>query len=217
MSPEVLVGRQAIFDRDLQIVAYELLFRDARSGSRASFLDADDATSRVIDNTLYGIGFRNLVGDLPAFINITRGLLTSGKPLPLRKDEVILEVLEDIEIDAEVLARLRALSDSGYAIALDDFLYDPKHEPLIDLADIVKVDIGLVPLDTLPDHVRELRAYDVKLLAEKIETAEQMDRCRALDFDMFQGYFLAKPDTVAVVGPPTAPGGHPDPTARRRR
>ncbi|MGQ0659009.1 MAG: EAL and HDOD domain-containing protein [Chromatiales bacterium] len=217
MSTEILVGRQAIFDRDLKIVAYELLFRDVRSGKRADFRDADDATSRVIDNTLYGIGFRNLVGELPAFINVTRGLLLAGDPLPLRKDEVILEVLEDIEVDEVLLARLRTLSASGYAIALDDFFYDPRHKPLIDIADIIKVDIGLVPAAVLPQHVRELKGHDVKLLAEKIETAEQMDRCRALDFDMFQGYFLAEPDTVTLVGPTTAPGNRPDPTARRRR
>src|SRR3990172_5871401 len=155
MTSEILVGRQAIFNRDLEIVAYELLFRGRPSGKHAEFHDAEQATSRVIDNTFYEIGFHNLVGNLPAFINLTRSFVMGDAPLPVRKDEVILEVLEDIVVDSALLMRLRELSEEGYTIALDDFIYDPKHKALIDIADIVKVDISVVAPEILPEHVRE--------------------------------------------------------------
>lgn len=217
MNNEVIVGRQAIFNRDLKLVAYELLFRGDPAGSHAAFHDGDHATSRVIENTLYEIGFRNLVGDKPAFINLTRSFLIDDSLLRLRKDEVVLEVLEHIDVDEMLLERLRDLSEAGYAIALDDFIYDPKHKPLIDIADIVKVDVCLVPDAELPHHVEELRRYPVKLLAEKIETAEQLAHCKALGFDLYQGFFLAQPDTVTLATLTPEAGAEPDPTFRRRR
>jgi EAL and modified HD-GYP domain-containing signal transduction protein len=217
MNPRVSVGRQAIFNRDLQLVAYELLFRDHPDGNSAAFLDGDQATLHVIENTLYEIGFRNLVGDKPAFINLTRSFLMDESLLRLRKDEVVLEVLEHIDVDEVLLARLRVLSAQGYAIALDDFIYDPKHRPLIELADLVKVDISLISADQLAHHTEELRRYSVKLLAEKIESPEQLAQCRELGFDLYQGYALAEPDTVTLATLTPDIGDGPDPKARRRR
>ncbi|MFO1436624.1 MAG: EAL domain-containing protein [Gammaproteobacteria bacterium] len=217
MPKEVIVGRQAIFDRDLRLVAYELLFRERDGTTTATIRDGDDATFQVIENTLYEIGFHNLVEDKPAFINLTRSFIDHPALERLRKDEVVLEILEDVEIDERMLARLSALSRAGYTIALDDFLYDPKYKPLIDIADIVKVDLNLVGSEVLPTHVEELRRYRVKLLAEKIETKEQLQRCQELGFDLYQGYLLGEPDTVTLATLKPESGETPDPNVRRRR
>jgi EAL and modified HD-GYP domain-containing signal transduction protein len=217
MAGEVTVGRQPIFNRDLKLVAYELLFRQDSRTATADVRDGDIATSRVIENTLYEIGFRNLVGDKPAFINLTRSFLVSATELRLRKDEVVLEILEDVDVDDALLGRLRELSAAGYTIALDDFIYDPRHAALIDIADIVKVDLSLVPRGVLPEHVQSLRSHRVKLLAEKIETREQLEHCRGLGFDLYQGYLLAAPDIVTLSTATPESGGEPDPGARRRR
>jgi len=217
MAGEVTVGRQPIFNRELRLVAYELLFRQDSRAPSADVRDGDIATTRVIENTLYEIGFRNLVGDKPAFINLTRSFLVSATELRLRKDEVVLEILEDVDVDDALLGRLRELSAAGYTIALDDFIYDPRHAALIDIADIVKVDLSLVPRDELAGHVQNLRSHRVKLLAEKIETREQLEHCRGLGFDLYQGYLLAAPDIVTLGTARPEFGGEPDPGARRRR
>jgi len=208
---EILVGRQPIFDSDLQVCAYELLFRGHRSETTAEFDDADLATDRVIDNTLRGIGLRNLVGDLPAFINLTRRALFSTEALELNKDDVVLEVLEDIEINHELMERLRCLSRDGFRIALDDFACDPDHDELVAIADFVKIDVHMFDSDTLARHVKSLRRHDVKLLAEKIESPAQMTLCQSLGFDYFQGYLLAEPTTVIHRRIPTEA---PDPVLR---
>jgi EAL and modified HD-GYP domain-containing signal transduction protein len=113
------------------------------------------------------------------------------------RTQVVLEVLEDIEPDEQVLAGLQDLRRRGFKIALDDFVRDARHEPLLPLADIVKVDVlGLSP-DEVRTRYQELKPLGIRLLAEKIETREQFELCREMGFDYFQGYFLAKPNVVS--------------------
>ena len=109
---------------------------------------------------------------------------------------MVLEVLEDVPPDAEVLAGLSAYVREGYLVALDDFVFDESLRPLIELAHVIKIDLMALSRGELEEHVRLLRAYDVKLLAEKVETEEEFEFCKQLGFDYFQGYFLARPNIV---------------------
>ncbi len=60
-------------------------------------------------------------------------------------------------------------------------------------ASIVKVDLPAVDDEALRGLVRRLLEYDVQLLAEKVETAEEFKACASSSFDFFQGYFFARP------------------------
>lgn len=192
---EVFIGRQPIFDREMRTQAYELLFR-ARDEGRAIFLDGDTATSEVIQNTFVDIGLQRLVGNKTAFVNLTRSFLINGTAFAFPHERVVLEVLEDIEIDDEVIAGVRALSERGYTIALDDYVYDPRHAPLLELARIVKIDLSRLNEHELHEHVRALGRFQVKLLAEKVETEDQYRSCLDLGFDYFQGYYLSRPTVI---------------------
>ncbi|MEW6354402.1 MAG: HDOD domain-containing protein [Pseudomonadota bacterium] len=190
--PNVFVGRQPIYDRALNVYAYELLFR-AGGGNRAVFQDADQATSQVILNTFMEIGLDNIVGEKMAFINLTRGFVLGNYFLPLPQGRIGLEILEDIDVDADVVAAVRALSEQGYLIALDDFVYHEKLRPLVDLADIVKIDVLALGRDALRAHMDILRKHPVRILAEKVETQEDFEFCKELGCDYFQGYFFCQP------------------------
>lgn len=192
---DIYIGRQPIFDRGLNVYAYELLFRSGTQ-NHAGEVDGDQATSQVIVNAFIEIGLDQIVGDQRAFINLTRSFVTSSTPLPFPKERVVLEVLENVHPDAEVIAGVRNLTEQGYSIALDDFIFREDLRPLLELAHIVKIDLMSTPREQLDEHVRLLRSYDVKLLAEKIETQEEFERCKALGFDYFQGYFLSRPNIV---------------------
>jgi EAL and modified HD-GYP domain-containing signal transduction protein len=50
--------------------------------------------------------------------------------------------------------------------------------------------------DMLIATINTLKQYQLKILAEKIETPELFNRCKELGCDMFQGYFLAKPEII---------------------
>jgi EAL and modified HD-GYP domain-containing signal transduction protein len=191
-----LVGRQPIYSRQLDVVAYELLFR-SDDLDRATFTDGDRATARVILNAFMEIGLDQVVGDHRAFINFTRAFIVGEHCLALPKERVVVEVLEDVEPDEEVLAALKVLSDRGYTIAIDDFVYRDELKPFLQLADIIKLDLPAVDRATLRQHVRLLREFDVDLLAEKVETQEDFQFCKEIGFDYFQGYFFCKPNTIA--------------------
>lgn len=200
----VLVGRQPIFDKKLVVYAYELLFRsDIDDNSSSGMIDGDSATTQVIINAFVEIGLEKLVRDKYAAINLTESFILDIDKIPFPKDQVILEILEDIVVTPKLIEAVQRLVDRGYIIALDDYIYNPAHAPLIKLATIVKIDITIMSKQELVRHVKILRKYDVKLLAEKIETFQEFEFCRKLGFDYFQGYFLCKPQIIKGKKLPT--------------
>ena len=195
LRQSVCVARQPIFDRDLHVHAYELLFRHPLADAGGPVTDTQ-ATLRVIANAFTSFGIERLVGDRPAFVNLGRDLLIDEIEFPLPPEHLVIEVLETVVPEPAVLETLERLRSRGLSIALDDFVYAPEREPLLALADIVKVDLLAVPADRLAAEVETLRRWPVKLLAEKVETREAFDRCKALGFDFFQGFFLSRPQTL---------------------
>jgi EAL and modified HD-GYP domain-containing signal transduction protein len=203
LQHDIFVGRQPIYGRRLELHAYELLYRGADI-DYADFSEGDRATSQVLLNTFTEFGLERIVGGHLAFINLTRGFIIGEYPLPVPRTQVVLEVLEEVEPDEQVLAGLQDLRRRGFKIALDDFVYSPEREPLLALADIVKVDILGLSNDVIRERFQRLKPLGLKLLAEKIETREQFELCREMGFDYFQGYFLAKPNVVSGSSVPAS-------------
>ncbi len=201
---DVFIGRQPIYDRHLKVFAYELLFRATEGQNAAAFRDGDGATSQVIVNAIVEIGLDQIVGDYPAFFNMTRNYLLADNPLPFSGKRLVLEVLEDIEVDEKLLTAVKNLSSKGYTIALDDFILRDATRSLVEVADIVKIDITMLDRAKIKEHVSELRKYPVKLLAEKVETQEEYAFCRTLDFDFYQGYFFCKPRIIKGQSVPSS-------------
>ncbi len=197
LGPQVHVGRQAIHDGRGAVVAYELLFRDGRLADRSD-QDDDVATSATILAAFSEFGGRALLGDRPGFINLTRSFLLGTLPLPLGPDAVVLEVLESLNLDPETIAGAERLAAEGYQLALDDFVWTPEAEPLLALADIVKIDVLAMSWDEVLTTVERCRPHRVRLLAEKVETREMLSRCIGAGFELFQGYHLGRPETVTT-------------------
>ncbi len=192
-SPEkFFLGRQPILDRNQEIIGFELLFRSADIG-QAIFDSYSQACSDVITHALTSFGIHEVLGGKLGFINIYLDLLMSDLFELLPKETTVLELLENIQLDGQVLERCRELKEMGFAIALDDHEFDPSNSEIYYVADIIKIDILLIGMEALPDMVRQFRKYPVKLLAEKVETVEQFQVCYDLGFDLFQGYFFARP------------------------
>jgi len=200
----VFVGRQPIFDGKLNVYAYELLYRAAEKSSSANgMVSGDDATTTTIINTFVEIGLDKLVRGKLAAINLTEKFLLEENQLPFTPKQVILEILEDIPVTRALIEAVQKLVDEGYVIALDDYLYNPSHRPLLELASIVKIDLRALNKEELLDHVKVLKKFDVKLVAEKIETPDEFIFCRDLGFDYFQGYFLSRPQIISAKSLPT--------------
>lgn len=199
---DAFVGRQPIFDQNMAVYAYELLFRDGDKSS-AGTVDGNQASSQVMLNTFAEFGLNSIVGSHRAFINFTRELLLDDSIKVLPCDRVVLEVLEDVRVDEMLVAAVRQLSNQGYLIALDDFIYDADWQPLVEIADIIKLDVLLLKPAEIESHVKLLQPFKAHLLAEKVETREQFMFLKDLGFDYYQGYFLSKPDVVKGKRTPT--------------
>lgn len=194
----IFIGRQAIYDKHLKVSAYELLSRSNSEYNQAFVgeYNANLATTLVILNALTEIGLQQLVGEHPAFINLTYDFLINEDAFPELQNQLVLEILEDVAVTDELVAAVKKLSDSGYMIALDDFIYHDKMLPLIEIADIIKIDILQLDEKGIRDHVKKLQQFNVRLLAEKVETPEEYELCKELGFDYYQGYFFCKPKIV---------------------
>ena len=191
---ECFLGRQPIYDADREIRAYELLYRRNATDDRAVFTDGDQATSEVLLVAFLEIGLPTVSPEQPVFVNHTSNLLTTNPMAP--PDRCVIEVLEDVAINAESIASLKRLRSLGYRLALDDFVYSDDLLPLLQLAQYVKLDLRALSADELRDHVRLLKRYPVKIIAEKVETEEEFESSKALECDLFQGYYLRKPEVL---------------------
>lgn len=194
----IFLGVQPIFDRDRQVVAYELLFRSAHGGFEESGLDGDSASSQVIVNAFSDIGVERLGRDKKLFLNLTAGLLASGLIQTLPPDRVVLEILETVRVTPNLVKAVEMLVSAGFEVALDDFIYQSNWDPLLRLCHIVKFDV----LGDDEDAIRAKRqsiphGYRPKLLAEKVENSIQFAQCLDMGFDLFQGYYLARPEVIS--------------------
>lgn len=196
MAFSILLARQPILDKELNTIAYELLYRDAEGMGPQLPFDGTQATAEVLLNAYSSIFQDSRIRTLPAFINFNAEWLYNGNLPALKPDALVLEVLEDVAITEKIVQRLHILSDKGYRIALDDFFYDKSWEPALALAKIVKIDIQQLSPVQLIAHVTELKKHQVTLLAEKVETHDEFEYCKKLGFKLFQGYFFCRPQLI---------------------
>jgi c-di-GMP phosphodiesterase len=190
------VARQPVYDRDRNVVAYELLFRGGADATTASVVDAQSATGEAALTAMADIGLDTLVGGRRALVNVSRSFLLGEQVLALPPDRVGLEVLESVEPDPQVMARLRELAGRGYQILLDDFVLTRATRPLLDVARFVKLDVR----DDADAALRRVQPYlegsDVRMIAEKIERPDGVSTCRDLGFHYFQGFVFGVPQLM---------------------
>ena len=193
---DVLIARQAIFDRERKLHGYELLYRSNQSSTAFDGTAADAATMQVLSNTLMSIGAENVFGRKKAFVNFDHRLLRDNMHLTLPKESIVIEILETVEPTADLVILCKSIAAQGYSIALDDFTDDRRLAPLTRLARVIKVDLRSTSQD---DQERILAAYKprgVAMLAEKVETYAEFEWARRIGYDLFQGYFFARPVVV---------------------
>lgn len=201
----VAVGRQPIVDRDGEVVGYELLYRSTTPGSPLP--SGEQMTAEVVLGTLT-IGVSQLVGDKVIFCNAERGVLTGETPVTLPAQRTVIEVLETVRVDDEAVRGAADLVERGYRIALDDFVWVDGAERLLELASIVKIDVQALSHDEAEALAARCAPYGVQLLAEKLETDEEVAWAHAAGFDLFQGYGIERPHVVRAQAIPASALAH---------
>jgi c-di-GMP-related signal transduction protein len=189
------VARQPIFDKNLNLYGYELLFRDGALSFPAD-VSGDTATSELLSSTFLTSDIYTYTGVKKAFVNFTRNHLVNRIPLLFPREITVVEILEDVSPEAEVVAACREIAQKGFTIALDDFVYRAELKPLIALSEIVKIDFRNTSPERISAYFNLLNRDKKRMLAEKVETYEEFKRGRDMGFQYFQGYFFARPEVI---------------------
>jgi len=194
----VHIARQPVFDVHKKLFAYELLFRQTL-GLSLGELSGDRATTSLLSTAFLTEGIEKIAGNKPCFINFTENLLLKEIAHSFPKNKIIVEILEDVRPTPEVIEACRHLSQMGYILALDDFVYAHELLPLVELTNIIKIDYRLSTPQEIERLQYRLSRFSIKYLAEKIESYEEFEHARKLGFHYFQGYFFAKPESLRIT------------------
>ncbi len=190
------LGRQPVLDRQQSLFGYEMLFRSAEVAHAS--IDTDlSATAAVIAHVAQ-LGLDRVIGDAQGYLNVDAAVLASDIFVFLPREKVILEIVETMAVTRDVLDRIGVLKGHGFRFALDDVRADSEHlQALLPLIDYVKMDLRDMPLSALLQLAPRFKQAGKKLVAEKVETAEQFQTCMDIGFDYFQGYYFAKPAIIS--------------------
>ncbi len=198
-STNILLARQPIFTPELKVYGYELLYRSANE--LAADLEANDevqrnATIKVVVNAIMDIGVESVAGEHLAFFNIPAEMLMQGLDLPFGGSKIGLDLLDYATAGDDLKPALESLRLDDVVLALDDFRWSENQGDFLDLIDIVKVDISAADATELAVTLEKLSGYNCLPAAKKVETREQFEACRELGFELFQGFFLSKPELI---------------------
>ncbi len=136
------IARQPILNIHTRLYGYELLYRGAEPYTLKD-VSGNRATASLLSTTFLTRGIDEISGMRPCFINFTQDLIERNLPAAFPKAQIVIEILEDVEPTEKVISVCRKLREEGYRIALDDFVYDRRFEPLLEVAEIVKIDVRL--------------------------------------------------------------------------
>ena len=189
-------ARQPILDKNKNLFAYELLFRDSIDNIFPD-IDGDEATSKIIEASRFNIGLSDFTAGKPAFINFTLETLTSHYPEMLTPEEVVVEILETVKPGKKLLAQCKHLFEKGYTLALDDYIHQNVWAHFYPYIKIIKIDwqeTSLEQIQVIKDAITKFP--HIKLLAEKVETHEEYQQAVEMGCEYFQGYFFSKPEMV---------------------
>lgn len=197
------IARQPILDREKEVFAYELLFRDGKSNCYPD-VARDEATSKLIAKNYLTLGLDDISCNKKTFINFQSETLFTGFPSSLDPDNVVVELVEGAFSHDNLLDICKQVKKLGYKLALEDYRLDPKWGDVLPYVDIVKVNTLRSNYDVISENVHRFLDANVQLVAEKVETQQDFAIYRDMGFDYFQGYFFARPESVTQKNLPTS-------------
>jgi len=197
VSEPVCVARQPIYDTGDNVYGYELLFRQNTSATSYFSKDGDLATQKVIADGFLLAHTGPFQNKARYFVNFTERLLMEDFAHALPPKKTVVEILEVIEPTPRVLEKCRELKNSGYMLAIDDYVGDPRLSAYLDVVDIVKIDVLNRSHSEISELAKPFLNRNIVMLAEKVENSDVMEYTKSLGFKLFQGYFFSRPELLS--------------------
>ena len=189
------VARQPIFDSNKNVFGYELLFRN---GEKNCFpdIEPDEATSKILADSHLSYGLDEVTDGKVSFINFHQNTLLRHFPTSLDPKTTVVEIVESVDVNEALIKACKQIRERGYKLAIDDYDHASHWTPFLDFVNIVKIEVGAHPIETLKEIITTLKRKNITLVVERVETIEEFEMHKELGFDYFQGYFLAKPQVI---------------------
>ena len=189
------IARQAILDRRSKTIGYELLFRDSPD-NKFPEIDPDVASSKlIIENHIHGDIKAISMGKL-AFINFTEQCLINKFPLLFDPQSVVIELVGHTSTTSRLTKIMKFYHDKGYKLALTEYDTDPQWDDLFPFLAYIKVDIDKINPKRLFTVTNRLKPFEIELIAEKVESNNQLLSLAEVGFNFYQGYFYHTPEIV---------------------
>jgi len=189
----IYVARQPIFDRQLKVYGYELLYRSDMN-NQCPGNDTEQRTAAVTVDSFMSIGIDAITRGKRAFVNFSKPLLNQGAALLMPSALLVVEVDEDVVPDQYTIAACAALKELGYLLVLNNITLQSKAMPLLEMANMVSLDFRDKSPEDQQTIIDYLEPYRKKILAKKIETPVEYRRARDLGYNYFQGHFFCQPE-----------------------
>lgn len=195
MENSIYLARQPIIDLNAVICAYEVLFRDM---NKESVITGDRyASAAVISNVLNKFGTKSLLEDKRAFVKIDEKFLLNDIIFSVPKEFFVFDLLESVPMTPRVVERVEKLVKEEYVLGLNDTKLSvdtfEKYAEILPSLSFFKVDFERGLEDDTPLYIKELKKYDIQIIASKVEDHESYEIAKRIGADCFQGYFFAKP------------------------
>lgn len=200
---ESFISRQPVLDEHTATFAYDLMFR----GGTEEFFTQDEnnnSETNILESDDFHDSLDILSSNKKVFINFTEKLLLEGYWSVLQKEQAIIEIDDSVHPNQDVIDACRTLKSSGYMLALGDFHYSSDWEPVIEIADILKIDIKTSSSKEVEAYATKYAQENIKLLAECVESLQDYYHLRKLGYNYFQGYYFSKPEIIRSERMPTS-------------
>jgi len=197
------IARQPILDRNKEVFAYELFFRDGKNDCYPN-VERDEATTKLIAKNYQTLNLDDISCSKKSFINFQSETLMGGLPASLDPENVVVELVTGRNEDNGLLDMCKHVKNMGYKIALEDCRLEPSWDEFIPYVDMLKVNSNHENLNFFAKNVNRFIDANVQLIADKVETQDSFSLFREMGFDYFQGYFFARPVSVSNKNLPTS-------------
>jgi EAL and modified HD-GYP domain-containing signal transduction protein len=187
------LARQPILDQQGRVHAYDLLFRNAPQAISARPDEA--AVETMLDNEVL-FGLERLTNGLPAFFACNADALTGDLVLMLTPELTILAVPASLEPTSKLIEACRALKARGFRLALDDFAWHERLNPLVECVDYIRVDFRRFG-GAEQQQFFDLGIKSFAMVAQKVEIQDDFRQAVARGFTYFQGDYFCHPVLLA--------------------
>jgi EAL and modified HD-GYP domain-containing signal transduction protein len=187
-----LISRQPIYGPAMEVTAYEL---------RTNYIP-DEGDARAAEDqmrTIYKMftdeGLDQVVGDRQGLVTLTPEALAQGLWKEIPKSRVLLGYFQKFEPSDETAKQLSEIASQGYNLALSGALSQETLNVVQGAVRTLILDVSSFMPGELRKRVDELREFHSNITAARVDTYDDLEYCKELEFDFFQGHFLFRPAT----------------------